>query len=101
MRRAARTDANQTNIVDALRRCGCLVLPLHQMGQGVPDLLICHRGALAFVEVKDGDKSPSKRKLTVDQETWHRQWADAPVYVLESVEHVPALLARVAGDWGV
>ena len=74
MRRAARTDANQTSIVDALRRCGCLVMPLHQMGQGVPDLLICHRGVLAFVEVKDGDKSPSKRRLTVDQKTWHRQW---------------------------
>lgn len=101
MRRAAKVDANQADIVYALRRCGCMVLPLHQMGQGVPDLLVLTRGLLIFVEVKDGDKSPSKRKLTAYQETWHRDWADAPVYVLESVEHVPALLERVAGDWGV
>lgn len=99
MRRAARTDANQTEIVAGLRKTGCRVLPLHAVGHGVPDLLACRHGVLFFVEVKDGDKSPSRRQLTPDQEAWHRQWQDAPVYILTGVDGIPALLDQIAKDW--
>lgn len=40
MRRAARTDANQTAIVEALRKCGASVQSLAAVGKGVPDLLV-------------------------------------------------------------
>ena len=40
MRRAARTDANQAEIVAALRGVGASVQPLHAVGQGCPDLLV-------------------------------------------------------------
>ena len=74
MRRAARVDANQTEIVSALRKVGATVQPLHAVGLGCPDLLVGYRGINYLIEVKDGDKPPSKRKLTEDQIEWHKNW---------------------------
>ena len=74
MRRAARTDANQSAIVDALRVVGCTVQPLHAVGQGVPDLLVGFRGQNLLIEVKDGNKPPSRRRKTEDQMIWHDAW---------------------------
>lgn len=57
--RTARRDANEVEIVKALRKLGVKVwtdLPV--------DLLCFHRGRLFCVEVKDGSKPPSARKLT-------------------------------------
>ena len=36
MRRAAKVDANQPEIVQALRKAGCFVQPLHTVGQASP-----------------------------------------------------------------
>lgn len=91
MRRyAAKVDRNQAEIVAALRSAGCSVQCLHAVGGGVPDLLVSRqtrapfsRGALLFLlEVKDGTKPPSARKLTEDQADWHRNW---PVSVVTCV----------------
>ncbi len=73
-RRAARTDANQTEIVQMLRKIGASVQSLAMVGQGVPDLLVGFRGENFLFEIKDGDKPPSKRNLTSDEETWHMRW---------------------------
>ena len=73
-RRAARVDANQASIVDVLRRIGCSVQPLHAVGEGVPDLLVGKAGKNLLIEIKDGEKPPSKQKLTADQEVWHAEW---------------------------
>jgi Holliday junction resolvase len=64
MRRAARTDANHGEIRDALRRAGCLVVDTSGVGGGFPDLVAVRHGRVRFVEVKDGAKSASRRKLT-------------------------------------
>lgn len=85
MRRAAKIDANQLDIVEALRRCGATVQPLHTVGQGVPDLLVGFRGQTLLLEVKDGAKPPSERKLTPDQVRWHEAWDGHPVYVVRDV----------------
>ncbi len=74
MRRAARTDANQTEIVTGLRGVGATVEPLHAVGGGCPDLLVGFRGVNYLIEVKDGNKPPSKRTLTPDQVEWHGGW---------------------------
>lgn len=71
---AKQVDANQTAIVAALRAAGATVQHLHAVGQGCPDLLVGIGGRNFLVEVKDGAKPPSDRRLTPDQETWHRQW---------------------------
>ena len=78
MRRAARTDANHREIVDALRKVGASVADTSSIGLGFPDLVVGFRGRNLLLEVKDGKKSPSKRKLTVHQDVfascWQGQW---------------------------
>lgn len=85
MRRAAKVDANQAEIVAALRAVGASVQPLHAVGSGVPDLLIGWRGKNLLFEVKDGSKPQSDRKLTPDQVTWHEAWR-GQVCVVKSVQ---------------
>jgi threonine dehydrogenase-like Zn-dependent dehydrogenase len=63
MRRAARVDSNQPEIVEALRRFGAAVLVTSQL-KGAMDLLVGYNGNTYIVEVKDGDKPPSQIKLT-------------------------------------
>lgn len=84
-RQAARVDANQAEIVAALRKAGAKVEHMHAMGGGFPDLLVMWRGVLTLLEVKDGNKPPSARKLTPDQVKWHAEWKEC-VFVVESVE---------------
>lgn len=91
-----RVDANQVEIVTAFRQMGARVQVLSNVGKGFPDLLICVRGRLALVELKDGAKSASRRKLTPDEVRWHEEWQEAPVFVIESIEEAVALL----NDWG-
>lgn len=74
MRRAAKIDRNQPEIVAALRAVGASVQPLHAVGQGCPDLLVGFRGQCFAIEVKDGNLAPSDRKLTPAQQQWHRDW---------------------------
>lgn len=83
MRRASKIDRNQPEIVKALRQAGALVLPLHAVGQGCPDLLVCFRGVLRLLEIKDGLLPPSGQALTADQVEFHRSW---PVTVVNSVD---------------
>jgi hypothetical protein len=92
MRRAAKVDANQPAIVAALRKAGASVGLLHSVGGGCPDLVVGYRDPATglrecvLVEVKDGSKPPSARKLTEDQEDWHAAWRGRPVAVVETVE---------------
>lgn len=95
MRRAARTDENQAAIVDAFRRCGAQVVPLHAVGKGVPDLLIARHGETFLAEIKDGGKAPSARKLTPAQQAFHASWPG----VIEIVESVDDVL-RIMGARG-
>jgi hypothetical protein len=90
MRNAARIDANQTPIVSALRRHGALVYII-----GKPlDLLVGFRGALLLIEVKDGKKPPSDRKLTPDQvEFMAAGWP--ATHVVKSVDEALEVLFRV------
>ena len=74
MRRAAKVDANQSEIVKALRQIGASVQLLHAVGQGCPDLLVGFRGVNVLIEVKDGKKPPSQRQRTPAQEEWIRTW---------------------------
>lgn len=86
MRRAAKTDRNQAEIVEALRAVGCTVQPLHTVGQGCPDLLVGRADQDFLLEVKDGLLPPSGRKLTPDQVQWHSLWRGRPVAVVKNVK---------------
>ena len=79
-RYAAKTDANQQEIIDALRDVGCSVECLHQAGSGVPDLAVGYQGFTYFMEVKT-----DKGKLTPDQVEWHASWR-GQVAIVRSVD---------------
>ena len=87
IRRAARVDANQWAIADALRALHMPVTLLHAVGQGVPDMLVgTHDKRFVLLEVKDGDKSPSRQQLTEAQERWHAAHAGYPVFKVASID---------------
>ena len=81
MRRAARVDRNQPEIVKVARAAGASVQMLHTIGKGCPDLLVGLCGVNEVWELKDGDQPPSKRKLTPDEELWHQQWRGTVVVI--------------------
>lgn len=74
MRRAAKIDDNQNEIVETFRKLGWTVQILSTVGKGCPDILIGRCGFNMLVEIKDGNKPPSKRELTPDQVKWHDSW---------------------------
>lgn len=80
MRRAARTDANQAEIVEALRQVGASVVLLHQVGGGCPDIGVGFRGHTYLLEIK-----AEGGRLTEDEREWHASWR-GHVAVVYSVE---------------
>jgi Holliday junction resolvase len=91
-RKYAKIDANQTEIVKALRQAGCSVQSLAGVGNGCPDLLVARNGLMWLMEVKDGSKCPSARKLTDDEIAWRQRW-NATVHVVEGVEDALAMVS--------
>jgi hypothetical protein len=94
MRRAAKVDRNQSEIVDALRAIGCTVQPLHSVGKGCPDLLIGYGGKNLLLEIKDGNKPACARKLTSDQVVWHQAWKGSVIVVCSVEEAINAVLGN-------
>ena len=66
---ARKVDANQAEIVAALRQAGASVLVMHRLGQGAPDLAVGIRGETFFLEVKT-----EKGKLTPDEAEFMSNW---------------------------
>lgn len=91
MRRAAKTDANHQEIVAAFRKLGCSVLPLHVVGGGCPDLAVGKNKKTILVEVKDGNKPPSARTLTKDEQKFHAEWLGS-LTVVQDLSDVIALV---------
>ena len=91
MRKLARTDANQSDVVKDLRQIGATVQTLHNLGRGCPDLLIGFRGVNYLVELKDGDKFASQQQLTMDERLWHDQWR-GQVAVCNSLDEILNLI---------
>jgi hypothetical protein len=92
----ARTDTNQQQIVKALRDKGCSVQSLHQLGKGIPDLLVGYGGNNYLLELKDGSKPPSKQRLTDDETKWQSQW-QGQVTVVNSIETAIAVVLDTSG----
>lgn len=68
-RYAKRRDANEREIIDALEAAGCSVVQ-----SDVCDLLVGRAGVSYLLEVKDGSKAPSRRKLTPSQVKLQAGW---------------------------
>jgi hypothetical protein len=76
MRLRARVDANHKEIIMALRAIGASVVSTHQLGKGFPDALVMFRGRLYLIEIKDGSKPPSARKLTEQEQRFALVWSE-------------------------
>jgi len=85
MRTAARVDDNHSEIVDALRSVGATVLDLSRVGKGCPDILVGHRSANYLMEIKDGQKTASRKTLTPQQREFFATWAGHAI-VVETVD---------------
>ena len=92
MRRAARRDANETQIVSAAQACGAFVKKIN--GSGEFDLLVYYRGYTMLWEVKDGRKPPSAQALTPAEEKFHQEWPGDNLHIVNSVEVALDILKR-------
>lgn len=93
MRRAAKKDANHETIADALRAAGYSVLDLSQAGNGIPDIAVGKPGFACLVECKDGDKPPSARRLTPDQERVLAMWTGPAIVAISPADALAQLEA--------
>lgn len=76
MRLRSKIDANQTEIVSALRAAGCSILHLHQVGHGCPDILAGKGARNWLIEIKSG-----RGQLTPDELAFFRDWRGQVVAV--------------------
>lgn len=83
MRKAPKKDANQSLIVTALRKAGVKVRILDE--RDVPDLLCSYQGKISLLEVKDGRRKPSERRLRPGQQAFFDEWSDSPVFKVETL----------------
>lgn len=89
-------DANQREIISALRGIGATVQLLHQVGGGCPDLLVGFGGQTVLLEVKNPE---GRDRLQPEQEAWHNVWKGGPLGVVRSVEEAESAV-RGAIDSG-
>jgi len=99
MRRAAKADANQAEIVAALRARGATVLMTHQLSSGQKqcglDLDVGYQGIDQRVEIKDGSKPPSAQKLTPAEDEEIRTWKGRPIEIVTSVDDAMKMLDKM------
>lgn len=72
-----RTDANQAEIVEALREIGANVTCTHAVGHGFPDLVVSYGWKVMLLEVKTGEG-----KLTPAEMEWAETWQAKPSYAV-------------------
>ena len=84
MRRAARRDDNEDEIVDALKAHGVYVKKIND--EGAFDLLCWYKGRTVLLEVKNGKKPPSARKLTDAEQRFHDDWPGDNLHVVLSAD---------------
>lgn len=85
MRRAARIDENQPHIVKGLRRVGASVLIVSQL-KNCFDILVGYNGVNYIIEIKDGEKPSSQRKLTKGELEFKHNWKGGKYYVVENLD---------------
>ncbi|WP_310619663.1 hypothetical protein [Flexibacterium corallicola] len=96
MRRAAKVDANQSEIVQALRSVGATVTSLAAVGGGVPDLLVGYRRVNHLLEVKRETIQPVEKLLTPDQEEFHKFWRGWLEIVTNADQAIELITRRAA-----
>lgn len=88
MRRAAKRDANELEIMDALRAVGATILQINETNAA--DLLVGFRDLNFVIEVKDGKYA----KLSEGQQEWHDSWQGQRA-VVRSIEEALQVIGAI------
>ena len=88
----SRRDANHKEIVDYARKIGFSVLETHAIAGGL-DLVVAIFGIDQRVEIKDGSKPPSARKLTQAEKRTFDHWRGRKCLIWQSTDDVDATRA--------
>lgn len=88
-----RRDSNHHELMRCAESLGFSVLDTSQIGKGL-DLLVAINGHAIRIEIKDGEKVPSKRKLLDSEQDVFDTWKSRCV-VWESKADVEALHAEL------
>lgn len=89
-RRAAKVDANQSQIVSALEAAGATVQSLAAIGNGCPDILAAFRDRMYLMEIKRDKAKPNDL-----QKKWHIAWG-ATVYVVYGPDDALKAIGAIA-----
>lgn len=96
MKMIKKTDANHKEIIDGCRKIPSIsVFSTHMVGKGFPDIVIGYKGINYLVEIKDGKKSKSQKKLTNDEIKFHASWC-GQVNIVENIDDVLRMLKIIA-----
>ena len=91
-----RTDSNHKEIIDCCRKIPSIsVFSTHMVGKGFPDIVIGYKGLNYLVEIKDGKKSKSQKKLTDDEISFHELWK-GQIIVAENINDIMRMLKIIA-----
>lgn len=96
---ASNRDANEREIIDALKAAGAAVQQLD--GSGLPDLLVSYRDVLTLLEVKNpkakggGKYNTGDGCLTRTQTKWWAEWKGKRPIVVFTVEEALAAIGAL------
>ena len=94
---AARTDANQPDIVKMFRSMGATVAITANAGSGFPDLVVGYKHVNLLVEVKDPEQPTNNQKLTPKQVEFHRDW-QGQICVVKTQNEAMELINQIIID---
>jgi hypothetical protein len=87
-------DANQSEIIGALRAAGASVTILAGVGRGCPDLLVGIRDHNLLMEIKNLEGRGNR--LTTEQEAWIKAWK-GQVAIVTSIDEALTVLREPRG----
>jgi hypothetical protein len=90
MRRAARADTNQPDIVRKLRSLGASIWHTHTIGRGGPDIVVGYCGVNVLAEIKRDESEP----LTPAEFKFHAAWR-GQIVVLRGIDDAIGLLDKM------
>jgi len=89
---AKKVDTNQSQIVKQLRKIGCSVAITSMIGNGFVDIVVGFRNKNFLFELKDGNKSASRKRLTPDEEKFFLTWK-GQVNKVETLDEILKIIA--------
>lgn len=94
VRQAARTDSNQDELVKTIRALGASFFSTTAIAGQLDGVVGC-AGIDIRVEIKDGAKPPSRRRLTEDEQKVFDEWRGRTPVILQSIDDVIELVNQL------